>query len=137
MLKTLDVKLVQIGYVENKYIEEVGPNWEEEDSRIVVFEEFKEGLQGLEARDEIYVIYWLHKIREEARDILKVYPRGKVELGLTGVFNTRSPRRPNPIGLTRVKLLKVENNVLTVKGLDALNNTPVLDIKPVEHKVPG
>ena len=64
---------------------------------------------------------------------MKVRPRGRSDMPLLGIFATRTPHRPNPIGLTRVKLLNVERNVVTVQGLDAFNGTPVLDIKPFDN----
>jgi len=69
---------------------------------------------------------------DEDRRIMKVRPRGRSDMPLLGIFATRTPHRPNPIGLTRVKLLKVEGNVVTVQGLDAFDGTPVLDIKPFD-----
>ena len=65
--------------------------------------------------------------------MLKVHPRGRIDLPFVGVFATRTNLRPNPIGLTLVELVKVESNVLIVRGLDAFNGTPVLDIKPYDY----
>jgi len=65
---------------------------------------------------------------------MKVHPRGREDMPLLGVFATRTSRRPNPVGLTLVELLKVEGNVLTVRGLDAFDGTPVLDIKPFDQR---
>jgi tRNA-Thr(GGU) m(6)t(6)A37 methyltransferase TsaA len=64
---------------------------------------------------------------------MKLHPKGNPDNPLVGVFASRSPNRPNPIGVTRVKLLKVNGNILTVKGLDAFNGTPVIDIKPARR----
>jgi tRNA-Thr(GGU) m(6)t(6)A37 methyltransferase TsaA len=75
----------------------------------------------------------MHRIPEEERRIMKVHPRGREDMPLLGVFATRTPYRPNPIGLTLVELMKVEGNVLTVRGLDAFDGTPVLDIKPFDY----
>ena len=71
---------------------------------------------------------------QKARKITKVHPKGRSDMPLLGVFATRSPDRPNPIGLTLVELLKIEKNILTVHGLDALNGTPILDIKPFDYR---
>jgi len=87
----------------------------------------EDGLDGLGAGDEIVVITWLHRA---ARDVLKVHPRGNKNI-LAGVFATRSPDRPNPLGLHRVKVLKVEGTRLQVAPLEAIDGTPVVDIKPV------
>jgi tRNA-Thr(GGU) m(6)t(6)A37 methyltransferase TsaA len=66
------------------------------------------------------------------RQVMKVRPRGRSDMPLLGIFATRTPHRPNPIGLTRVKILNINGNVVTVQGLDAYDGTPVLDIKPFD-----
>ena len=78
--------------------------------------------------DEIIVITWLHLAR---RDILMVHPRGDKSRPLTGVFSTRSPARPNPLGLHRAKVLQTQKNRLTIGPIEAIDGTPVVDIKPV------
>jgi tRNA-Thr(GGU) m(6)t(6)A37 methyltransferase TsaA len=85
-------------------------------------------LDGLAVGDDIIVITWFHQSK---RDVLKVYPRGDIENPLTGVFATRSPDRPNPIGLHRVTLIQIQNNKIQVGPLEAIHGTPVIDIKPV------
>ena len=97
--------------------------------KITVYPEYAEGLDGIEELDYIYVLYWMNRLSEKDRKILKVHPRGDVNKPLRGVFSLRSPMRPNPIGLTRVKLVKREGNILYVKGLDAPPKSPVIDIK--------
>ena len=87
-----------------------------------------EGLQGIAVGQEIIVITWFHEAR---RDVLKLHPRWDKNIPLTGVFNTRSPDRPNPLGLHRVKVLEVAGNRLKVGPLEAIDGTPVVDIKPV------
>ena len=99
-------------------------------SQIIVEKKYSRALDGIDSFSHVVVLFWLHGIRSGERRILKVHPRRDMSLPLTGVFATRSPARPNPIGITAVKLLKREGNVLTVQGLDAINGTPVLDIKP-------
>ena len=100
-------------------------------SKIIIFNKFIEALKGLEKFSHFYVLFWLDKI--STKDLpLNVHPRGRKELPLVGVFATRSMFRPNPIGLTIVKIIKVENNVLFVSGLDAFDLSPVLDIKPYD-----
>ncbi len=86
------------------------------------------GLDGLAAGDTIVVLTWLHRAK---RDVLKVYPRSDRGRLLTGVFATRSPDRPNPIGLHRVTVRKVGQNRLRVGPIEAIDGTPVIDIKPV------
>jgi tRNA-Thr(GGU) m(6)t(6)A37 methyltransferase TsaA len=86
------------------------------------------GLQGIAVGQEIILITWLHQAR---RNVLKLHPRGDKNLPLTGVFATRSPDRPNPLGLHRVTVLEVAGNRLRVAPLEAIDATPVVDIKPV------
>jgi tRNA-Thr(GGU) m(6)t(6)A37 methyltransferase TsaA len=86
-----------------------------------------EGLEGIQAGDELVVITWLH---ESSRDVLKVHPRGDTSRPLAGVFATRSPDRPNPLGLHRVTVLELAGAKLKVGPLEAIDGTPVVDIKP-------
>jgi len=102
-------------------------------SQIVIRNELAEALDGIDDFSHLFVLFWLHEIPDEQRKTLKVHPRGRKDLPLLGVFATRSMLRPNPVGLTLVELVKTEGNVLTVRGLDAFNGTPVLDIKPFDH----
>ena len=76
----------------------------------------------------------MHEIPKEERRIIKVHPRGRSDMPLLGAFATRTRLRPNPLGLTLVELLEVEGNVVTVRGLDAFDGTPVLDIKPFDYR---
>jgi tRNA-Thr(GGU) m(6)t(6)A37 methyltransferase TsaA len=101
-------------------------------SRIVFREEYTDALEGVEEFSHLFVLFWLHEMSDEDRRTMKVRPRGRKDMPLLGIFATRTPHRPNPIGLTRVKLLKIEGNVITVQGLDAYDGTPVLDIKPFD-----
>lgn len=87
-----------------------------------------DGLDGVQAGQEILVLTWLHRSR---RDVLKVHPRNDTARPLTGVFATRSPDRPNPIGLHRVRVVEVGDDTITVEPLEAIDGTPILDIKPV------
>jgi tRNA-Thr(GGU) m(6)t(6)A37 methyltransferase TsaA len=101
-------------------------------SQIIVNDELIQGLDGIVGFSHLFIIFWLNQILLEKRMILKVHPRGRMDMPLLGVYATRTNLRPNPIGLTLVELLKVEGNVLTVRGLDAFDGTPVLDIKPFD-----
>ena len=87
-----------------------------------------QGLQGLSVGDDIIVVTWLHRSR---RDVLQVYPRSDRRQPLTGVFATRSPDRPNPLGLHRVSVRTVSKNRLRIGPIEAIDGTPVVDIKPV------
>ncbi len=113
-------------------------------SQIVIRDELVAGLEGIDGFSHLFVLFYLNQVPVEQRMILRVHPRGRLDLPLLGVFATRTMLRPNPIGLTLVELVKAEGNVLTVKGLDAFDGTPVLDVKPYDFwdvaenaKVPG
>ncbi len=101
-------------------------------SQIVIHNELVEALDGITGFSHLFVLFWLNQVSDKQRMILKVHPKGRTDLPLLGVFATRTMLRPNPIGLTIVELVKVEGNVLTVKGLDAYDGTPVLDVKPYD-----
>jgi tRNA (adenine37-N6)-methyltransferase len=101
-------------------------------SEIHIRPELSEALGGIAEYSHLYILFWLHEISDSKRMTLKVQPRGRTDLPFTGVFAVRTNLRPNPIGLTLVELIGVEGNVLTVRGLDAFNGTPVLDIKPYD-----
>ncbi|MGQ0695936.1 MAG: tRNA (N6-threonylcarbamoyladenosine(37)-N6)-methyltransferase TrmO [Nitrospiraceae bacterium] len=87
-----------------------------------------QGLVGIKVADELIILTWLHRAQ---RNVLQVHPRGKLEAPLTGVFATRSPDRPNPVGLHRVSVLEVAERRLRVAPMEAIDGTPVVDIKPV------
>ncbi len=89
-------------------------------------------LQGIEQFSHVFVIFWLHMTKSNERQIIKVHPRGRLDIPLVGVFAARSKYRPNPIGLTLCQLVKVDASVITVRGLDAYDGTPVLDLKPYD-----
>lgn len=117
-----------IGRVESEFDEPVAPDRiRSAESRIVLDPALTEGLTGLEAGQQVMVVFDFH--RSQGYDLLQ-HPRGDESQPQRGVFALRSPRRPNPIGVTVVDLVAVEGNVLRVRGLDAINGTPVLDLKP-------
>ena len=118
-----------IGFVQNDYDEPVGPHAMcGVTSRIILDDALVEGLDGLEIGQSIQVLFYFDRSPGDFE--LHQHPCGDVSLPKKGVFALCTPHRPNGIGVTQVELLKIESNVLTVLGLDALNNTPVLDIKP-------
>jgi tRNA-Thr(GGU) m(6)t(6)A37 methyltransferase TsaA len=86
------------------------------------------GLEGIAAGDELVVLTWLDRA---SRNVLRVHPRGDASRPPQGVFATRSPDRPNPIGLHRVEVAEIDGTRLRVRGLEAIDGTPVLDLKPV------
>jgi tRNA-Thr(GGU) m(6)t(6)A37 methyltransferase TsaA len=129
MPETFAVK--PIGVAHNSVKEPRVGGWESLESTIVVRDRWAGALDGLEAFSHIFVIYWVHLVSEGLRETtVHVHPRGDPRIPLQGVFATRSPVRPNPIGLKVVALLERRANVLRVRGLDAIDGTPVLDLKP-------
>ena len=126
------IELTPIGSVESPLVDpasapkqgdEGAPNaWLTFDSPVL------ECLTGLQAGDEVIVVTWVHHAR---CDVLRVHPRGDLARAQQGVFNTRSPDRPNPIGLHRVKIVSIDGDRLHVRDLEAIDGTPILDVKPV------
>jgi tRNA-Thr(GGU) m(6)t(6)A37 methyltransferase TsaA len=100
------------------------------EATIIVDERFAPGLDGIAVGDEVVVLTWLDRA---SRDVLRTHPRDELTVPERGVFSTRSPARPNPIGLHRVPVLEIDGRQLVVGDLEALDGTPVLDIKPVLH----
>jgi len=98
------------------------------DAWLELYSTVAEGLEGIAVGDEMVLVTWLH---QADRDLLKVHPRRDKNRPLTGVFATRSPHRPNPIGLHRVTVLEIAGNKLKVGPLEAMDGTPIVDIKPV------
>lgn len=95
----------------------------------LVFEpEVSEGLRSIRPGDELVVVTWLDRAH---RDVLSVHPRGDTARAQEGVFSTRSPHRPNPIGLHRVEITAIDGPRLRVRHLEALDGTPILDVKPI------
>jgi tRNA-Thr(GGU) m(6)t(6)A37 methyltransferase TsaA len=103
---------------------------QESASEIIIDDGLDGILDGIEDFSHIMVLYWAHLVPTERRSITRVHPMGNKDFPLTGVFATGSPVRPNPILTTIVRLLERRGNVLKVTGLDALDGSPVLDIKP-------
>jgi L-fuculose-phosphate aldolase len=117
-----------IGHVENEFDQPTTPEKiRATESRIVLNPALKDGLQGLVPGQRIMVVFWFH--RSEGCDLCQ-HPRGDRTRPRQGVFALRSPSRPNPIGVSVVDLEAISGNVLRVRGLDAINGTPVLDLKP-------
>jgi tRNA-Thr(GGU) m(6)t(6)A37 methyltransferase TsaA len=124
------VNLVPIGRVVNDIEYPSDVKWEPVISEVVIAPPLMEALDGVDGFSHILITFYLHQVDKDRRSLLKVHPQGKRELPLVGVFAARSPARPNPIGVTVVRLLERRENVLKVLGLDAYDGTPVLDIKP-------
>jgi tRNA-Thr(GGU) m(6)t(6)A37 methyltransferase TsaA len=123
------IELTPIGVVRNEFEDRVPNGWETVPAQIILMDEWGPALDGVEQFSHLIILFWLDRIpREEIR--LHLHPQRCEDLPLVGLFATRSPARPNSIGVQVVELVSREGHVLTVRHLDALNNSPVLDIKP-------
>ena len=120
-----EITMKPIGYVKSRVKKHRFGGFSKEISEIIVNKKFTDALDGIEDYSHIIIIYWMDKVKDY---VLRHKPQG---IGpLVGIFSCRCPRRPNPIAITTVKLLERKGNRIIVKGLDVLNNTPVIDIKP-------
>ena len=115
-MKKPEVILYPIGYAD--------------ESKIILDPALEDALDGVEEYSHLVVLFWMHKVKRGSRKIKKAVPYGFDDVDKKGVFATRLPSRPNPIGLSIVKLIGKRKNVLEVEGLDALPGSPILDIKP-------
>jgi tRNA-Thr(GGU) m(6)t(6)A37 methyltransferase TsaA len=122
------IQIDPIGYVERTSEDENNKN-RNLVSKIIIKESLTKALDGIEDFSHIYVIFWMDKLKNKAKTILH-HPSNLNKSKPIGIFATRAPIHPNPIGLTIVELIKREKNVLWVRGIDAYEGTPVIDIKP-------
>ena len=99
-------------------------------SKIVIHEKWIEIIDSIEEYSHLVVLYWAHKVPEKSRSVTKVHPMGREDLPKVGIFGTCSPARPNPVLMTIVRLCGRKKNMLEVTGLDAVDGSPVIDIKP-------
>ena len=132
----MDIELRPIGTVESPLTDRAtAPKQGDEgapEAELVLHAEVAEGLDGIQPGDAVIVLTWLDRAR---RDVLRVHPRGDLTRSEQGVFNTRSPDRPNPIGLHVVEVVSIDAARVRVRSLEALDGTPVLDLKPVLRRV--
>jgi tRNA-Thr(GGU) m(6)t(6)A37 methyltransferase TsaA len=130
------MELVSIGTVASPLTErELAPKQGDEgapEATLILDAAMGDGLDGIAAGDELLVLTWLDRAR---RDVLRVHPRGDLANREQGVFATRSPDRPNPVGLHRVTVVAVDGLRLRVRDLEALDGTPIVDIKPVLRSI--
>jgi len=133
------ITLKPIGKVKNSVREMKRAGWESVVSEIILEPKYEEALEGVEEYSHLLILFWLSRLRKPARELKKIHPKSRQDLPLVGIFSTRTQYRPNPIGLTQVKLVRRKKNILRVQGLDAVNGTPVLDIKPLSphHECPS
>jgi len=103
-------------------------------SELIIDPAYGELLDGIDAFSHILVLYWPHLLAEGERALRKVHPMGRKDIPEQGIFATRSPARPNPVLVTTVRLLEHNGNILRVQGLEALDRSPILDLKPVTRR---
>jgi len=126
--------LKAIGIVRSEIRQPTRRDCKEIVSDIVIDSSLTEALDGLDDFSHIIVLYWMHQATTGGQQVTKVHPMGRKELPLLGLFATRAPNRPNRIGIATVRLLERQGNILRIEGLDAIEGTPVIDIKPY---IPG
>ena len=129
-----DMTLKAIGIVRSEIKQPSRHYCREIVSNIVIDSSLTEALDHLDDFSHIIVLYWMHQVPALSQVQTKIHPRGRYGLPLVGLFATRAPYRPNPIGKATVRLLQRQGNILKVEGLDAIDGTPVIDIKPY---IPG
>jgi tRNA-Thr(GGU) m(6)t(6)A37 methyltransferase TsaA len=141
----MTLNIESIGTVKSPVKEGVDEDWGGVVSEIHIEERYAPGLVGLNGFSHLLVVFFMHKSTFEEGAHLQRRPQGRQDMPLIGIFAQRAKHRPNPIGVTAVELLVVRGNTITVRGLDAIDGTPVLDVKPyfpaydcrVEARTPG
>jgi len=126
------ISIQPIGYVRNNLGRRQYNEWRETESEIIICEEYQDSLFRLDEYSHIEVIFYLHEMNSSFRT--RVHLTGNLEYPEMGAFATRTSNRPSRIALTICRLLSIERNILRVKGLDAFDGTPVLDIKSYSGK---
>ena len=122
--------VLSIGTVNSPVAEAVDDGWGDVESSIVLDRAFARGLDGVDGFSHVIVVFWMHAASfDAARDLVR-RPRGRADMPEAGIFAQRARHRPNPIGITAVRLVRRDGNQLVVRGLDAIDGTPVLDVKP-------
>lgn len=121
------IRLKPLGVAKNRVKHPTLPGWKDVVTRIVIDKKFSKGLHGIEDYSHVIIVYWMDKEKECH---LRHHPQGRSDVPFVGIFACRCPQRPNRIAISTVGLVARKGNVLTVKGLDIVNGTPILDIKP-------
>ena len=128
----MEIKLKPIGFVKNSRVEIEDDNWERVISEIELIEEIiPESLNGIEEYSHLEIMFYMDKVSDEKAKAQIRHPRNNENLPKVGTFAQRNKNRPNKLGLTTVELIERKGNVIKVRRLDAINGTPILDIKPV------
>ncbi|NLV36137.1 MAG: tRNA (N6-threonylcarbamoyladenosine(37)-N6)-methyltransferase TrmO [Clostridiaceae bacterium] len=126
----MTISLNPIGYVSNEIENRKDTTWGEDVSKIILEEEYSGGLKGLDDFSHAIIIYYLDKAHFERDKHIQRKPQNREDMPLVGIFSQRGKDRPNQIGITAVQIMSLKNDTLIVKGLDAINSTPIIDIKP-------
>lgn len=121
------IKIKPLGKAKNNVKKPMLPGWKEVVTDIVIDKKYSKGLDGIEGYSHVIAVYWMD---QEKECHLKHHPQGRSDVPYLGIFACRCPQRPNRIGISTVPLLSRMGNVLKLKGLDILDGTPILDIKP-------
>ncbi|MBE6764499.1 MAG: tRNA (N6-threonylcarbamoyladenosine(37)-N6)-methyltransferase TrmO [Ruminococcaceae bacterium] len=126
----MDIKITSIGTVSNRVSEKKDVSWGEDISQIILDEKYRGGLSGLEDFSHAVIVYYLDKANFDIEKHLTRKPQNREDMPLVGIFSQRAKDRPNRLAMTAVSIVSVEEDRLTVRGLDAIDSTPVIDIKP-------
>ena len=126
----MKIEMEAIGYVTNEVKDKKDVAWGKDTSSIVLNEEYISGLKGLEDFSHVIILYHLDKAKYEKDKHLQRRPQNREDMPLVGIFSQRGKDKPNRIGMTSVEIVSVSDDTLVVKGLDAVDGSPVLDIKP-------
>lgn len=121
------ITIKPLGLAKNDVSKPMLPGWKEIVTEIVINKKYANGLDGIEDYSHVIIVYWMD---QEKECHLKHHPQGGEDVPFVGIFACRCPQRPNRIAISTVKLLSREGNKIKVKGLDIVNGTPVIDIKP-------
>jgi tRNA-Thr(GGU) m(6)t(6)A37 methyltransferase TsaA len=123
------MNVTAIATVHSPVAEGVDENWGAVISELHVDSQWVSGLQGLEEFSHLLVVFYMHQSSFDAADLVR-RPQGRADMPELGIFAQRAKHRPNPLGITAVELVEIEGHIVRVRGLDAIDGTPVLDLKP-------
>ena len=121
------ITIKPLGKAKNSVNKPTLPGWKDVVTEILIDKKYAEGLDGIEDYSHIIVVYWMNK-EEECH--LKHHPQGRKDVPFIGIFACRCPQRPNRVAISTVELVGRKGNIITVKGLDIIDGSPILDIKP-------
>jgi tRNA-Thr(GGU) m(6)t(6)A37 methyltransferase TsaA len=126
----MKIEFQSIGVVSNSIENKKDKDWGDDVSQIIIDKQFEDGLTGLSDFSHIIVLYYLDKANFDIEKHLIRRPQNRDDMPMVGILSQRGKDRPNPIGITSVEILGISQNIISVKGLDAIDQTPILDIKP-------